>query len=342
MDEEQFQEYQQYIQNMMGTQNPDVFDSVSGFNSAVTGLRPTSVTIQQQRKAPVPDEAFQMISGRETQGLKAQREGVKAFEQLMQERAGAGDVTQTQQVLAGISDLFNNTQNLEKLNARKSTKAQDDLKYRLALQGMKKDLTGAETDFMKSQYQHEMSGEKVQAMRDIANKKAQPQKDEKLLTATETAQLADLKTQLGSVDSLYADWKTKVGGVGGTADYLGNILKSNIPNTELSKYNDNLKQKAQLIGKALEGGKLTDVDYTKYVKFLPQVGDTEERAQSRIENLREEFHSAYSNKIKTFGEAGYKTSGFSGVSEQAGTAPGSTKEQRRKQYEALLKKEKGE
>lgn len=181
--------------------------------------------------------------------------------------------------------------------------------------------------------QHEMDkqNDQQESNERIARERVNQEKKvtEKLLTATETSQLGDLKTQLGSVDALYKDWEDKVGGIdnsaiGGTVDYVQNKAGSMIPNTELSKYDDNLKQKAQLIGKALEGGKLTDVDYTKYVKFLPQDGDTKERAKERIKNLRSEFTNAYNDKIKAFGEAGYKTSGFTDITNRSGGSDSKT------------------
>lgn len=120
------------------------------------------------------------------------------------------------------------------------------------------------------------------------------------MTDSAKTQFADLKTQYNSIDDLYSDWESKI--LGNRITRAGSKISAAMPGTTEAQYDDKLKQKAQLIGKALEGGKLTDVDYQKYIKFLPTAGDTEEEARNKIESLKTEIKNAYNTKLTTFAE----------------------------------------
>jgi len=265
-------------------------------------------------KTAMSGELFAQLMQRQTQGLEAQRAGLGQFDEQLKQIQGAAP-SQGTQVLAALSDLvgggnaFAGTQNAAAVNRKQAMELQQNV------QKYKNDLTDKEIDLLKAQFQNQGEQEKMAMMEKLARLKLgnEKEKDAKTLTSSETEQLADLKNQIGSLENIYSDWATKVGPSHGVEDYIGGKAMGLLPNTDASQYKANLRQKAQLIGKALEGGKLTDVDYEKYIKFLPQIGDTEETAKGRVEELRKTMVSSYQNRVKTFGEAGYKVSGFSDI-----------------------------
>lgn len=315
-----------YYQKLFGM--PTAVDpwSPEGIQAAASQLQPTAITIQQQKKTLIPDETFKKLQERQLESFRQQAQGIKDYEKSLKERAGKQEINPLLAVASGLSDMFAGTNNIDSLTQQKLM-AQKQLEADQArLQGMRKDLTNADIDMLKEQYQHQSDAEKMAAQMKLAGMKmaSDKEKEAKTLTASETEQLADIKDQLGSLDNIYSDWKTKIGGTTGVADYLSNKAAGLIPNSETSEYKANLKQKAQLIGKALEGGKLTDVDYEKYINFLPQPGDTDEMAKSRVKNLQEALKTKYNQRIQTFGEAGYKVGNFSSV-ENAATPKKQTK-----------------
>lgn len=169
------------------------------------------------------------------------------------------------------------------------------------------DLTDKDLEMLKLQLQN--AQQKEQFKYGLA-KESLKAGDMKNLPASAAEQLGELKTQFSAAEDLYKDWSSKVGGVSSIGGYIQLRGGQYVPNTDLASYRDNLRQKAQMIGKALEGGKLTDVDYEKYIHFLPQAGDTTERAQQRIKLLMEEIAKKRANLLESYGQAGYSTGGF--------------------------------
>lgn len=131
----------------------------------------------------------------------------------------------------------------------------------------------------------------------------------KTLTTSALDQLSDLKVQYSSADQLLNDWEKNVGkqrqGGGGLKDLGTSMISQYDPFSPEAQYKDTMKLKAQIIGKALEGGKLTDVDYEKYLKFIPGPGDTKERAAAKIKSLKNEMATKYNVNYDTYSQAGY-------------------------------------
>ncbi len=293
-------------------EEPDPF-STEGIMAASRRMQmPAQISIQQQRKTPISDEMYKKLTERQLESFKQQDQGLKAFEAGMQ---SPQEVSPLLAISSGLSDMFAGTNRLEGLTKQKSLQEQQAKQDQLRLQDMKKDLTKAEIDMLKSQYQNQTEEDQFKSKMAFAREKMaiDKQGSSKMLTASETEQLADLKDQMGSLDNIYKDWEDKVGATEGVSGYLGKKISGYTPNTDVSNYKTNLEQKAQLIGKALEGGKLTDVDFEKYIDFLPQPGDTEERARSRVKNLKDALEKKYAQRVTTFGEAGYRMGGFTPI-----------------------------
>jgi hypothetical protein len=79
-----------------------------------------------------------------------------------------------------------------------------------------------------------------------------------------------------------------------------------------STINAALKQRAQIIGKYLEGGKMTDSDIVRYQQSLPQFGDSPEVAQNKIQGLQRLVAQKQEAEKRALGEAGYDVAGLSG------------------------------
>lgn len=322
-----------YIQPIEEQQEPAANPLAEIINQAAASKLPMKVSVTQQEKTSERspsklDMLQEEFTKKQMEGLENQKRGVSSLEQQYQDMQGGGP-SKLALILAGLSDTVANTKNLPTLLQSQQAQKQQMLQFAQKLQDAKNDVSGQELGIYKARLNAEMDKQKMEqdeilkkyvisAQQAMNREKLNAKGDDlKTLTAAETEQLADIKDQLGSIDNIYADWKDKLGGVrpgvAGAADYVMNTAAGYLPNTETAAYKDNLKQKAQLIGKALEGGKLTDVDYTKYIQFLPQPGDTEDRARQRIENLRNALIKKYQQRVSTFGEAGYKTKGFTGI-----------------------------
>lgn len=110
----------------------------------------------------------------------------------------------------------------------------------------------------------------------------------------------DSATQL--VDDLDTAWEANTGTFSGVTQFL--------PNTDAGKYNDQAKIAAQTIGSILEGGKLTDNDYDKYLKMLPTPGDSKATKANKIAILKRQIELKKQGSIAGLTSAGYNTSGF--------------------------------
>jgi hypothetical protein len=68
-----------------------------------------------------------------------------------------------------------------------------------------------------------------------------------------------------------------------------------------------MQQRAQVIGKYLEGGKLTDGDIERYKKQLPQLSDAPEVAQAKVDSLRRLLSQKQNQELEALQSAGYNT-----------------------------------
>lgn len=74
-----------------------------------------------------------------------------------------------------------------------------------------------------------------------------------------------------------------------------------------------IKKAAQVIGKSLEGGKLTDQDYAKYTKMLPNQSDLPDVAVAKLDQLERLVGTQNNSDLDAFGKAGLNVSKFSQV-----------------------------
>lgn len=79
-------------------------------------------------------------------------------------------------------------------------------------------------------------------------------------------------------------------------------------NTKLA--NQQLWTAAQIVGKFLEGGKLAEWDIARYKSMLPDVGDTPEVAQWKLDNVKKLLVDNYNWQLDTYARWQYDVSNF--------------------------------
>jgi hypothetical protein len=140
----------------------------------------------------------------------------------------------------------------------------------------------------------------------------------KIVTATQVAKNADGKIvgsqaakDIGELDAaddlikdLWADWEKNA-----SQPFSG--IESLMPwSKSVDKYEASRKQKAQMIGGIMEGGKLTDMDYERYLNMMPTPWDTKKQAKNKIKELADTLRLKRKGVISGLSSAGYNTSGF--------------------------------
>jgi len=83
-----------------------------------------------------------------------------------------------------------------------------------------------------------------------------------------------------------------------------------VPGTDAAEYDDDRRAAAQTIGTILEGGKLTDPDFEKYMQLLPSPSDSDERAANKINTLSKMIKDKKDSVIAGMRSSGYDAEGF--------------------------------
>lgn len=124
----------------------------------------------------------------------------------------------------------------------------------------------------------------------------------KVIPVETVTKIADLNTAENLAKKLLATWKKKSGTVGGVTQWL--------PGSEATEYQDERQNATQLIGYALEGGKLAEADFPRYYSMMPAPGDSLDRASAKISTLVAAIRAKRENQQKFLGSTGYDTSGL--------------------------------
>ena len=169
------------------------------------------ITIQQQKKQLLPDSVYEQLKKRQLDSFKEQKQGIQDFESGLQ---APQEINPLLAVTSGLSDMFAGTNRLEGLSRQKAIQegqAKEDQRY---LQAMKKDLTKAEIDMLKSQFQHEQDTEKLGMTMKLAREKMAAESGQKLLPGQESADRAFGKE--------YQEWNAQ-GGYAGVEKQLSQL-----------------------------------------------------------------------------------------------------------------------
>lgn len=150
---------------------------------------------------------------------------------------------------------------------------------------------------------HHKALEALQRMEALRRQKEESDKA-KSIPAGEVVKLAELKGASGALDDLYSSFEGDVAkGFGSSLTGLTQF----VPGTDASKYTDKQKAAAQTIGTILEGGKLTDPDFQKYMALVPDASDSKARAKAKRDTLQQMIARKQSSALTGLQQAGYDT-----------------------------------
>jgi hypothetical protein len=132
----------------------------------------------------------------------------------------------------------------------------------------------------------------------------------KIIPASEAAQFggtsASFKALQDSAD-LYENNADLAGPMQGKLSGIAGKLEWGDTGKRAKAFDAQLKMNAQVIGKALEGGKLTDQDILRYRDMLPNLGDSKDAAQAKIQILQNMLFQKQQADLAALEGAGYNT-----------------------------------
>jgi hypothetical protein len=139
------------------------------------------------------------------------------------------------------------------------------------------------------------------------------------------------KTEKEKVKGLASEQSDKMAGFQSSRAMLGDLRKAIEVNEDafgpvsgrLASWNPYNKQgqqlgalfgkASQILGKALEGGKLTDQDRIYYMGLLPKQSDTKQVALDKVDQLERMLADQENSSINTYAKAGLNVSNFKNV-----------------------------
>lgn len=164
---------------------------------------------------------------------------------------------------------------------------------------------------------------RLDAKEERATKKADAELAQKAkgkpLTAQATTQVGELDAAEKLINDLESDYKKSASG-------YGSGLTSALPwSTDAGNFDQTRRQKAQVIGGILEGGKLTDPDFERYYDMMPSPWDTDEQAANKLSELKQTLKAKRETIVETLGKAGFDNSGLTGTTGTPSETPKSNK-----------------
>lgn len=148
----------------------------------------------------------------------------------------------------------------------------------------------------------------AEAMKNRAEGMALMGKDNgKALAAEQADKMAGHESAMGLIGDLRQAMNANKESMG---PVMGRLASMNPYDTRGQALQGLVKKAAQAIGKSLEGGKLTDADYAKYTKMLPNQSDTLNVANAKIDQLERLVNTQKNAEITAYQKSGYDTSKF--------------------------------
>jgi len=115
----------------------------------------------------------------------------------------------------------------------------------------------------------------------------------KSLPASAAKELSDIKNSTEMLVRLSTSIDTYKDTMG---PLVGRLSQANVYNPTAQSFDAQMKIAAQVIGKSLEGGKLTDSDIERYRSMLPNITDTPKTAQGKLKNIQKTLNNIYKTK----------------------------------------------
>lgn len=135
----------------------------------------------------------------------------------------------------------------------------------------------------------------------LAEREAQSGGTGKILTSAKAAELGQFESAEGALDEI----KLKFDKLG-----PGAALTQFLPATDASRFETNRVATAQTIGTILEGGKLTDPDFEKYLNLMPEQSDSKNTALYKINTVKKMIELSKSGQLKSLQQAGFDVRKF--------------------------------
>lgn len=173
----------------------------------------------------------------------------------------------------------------------------------------------------KSEYEadtkKEAASAKALSKKSAEDAKRVAKKSGQQITAGEAAKIGKLDSANKLIDDLWSDYKTN-------ASHVGSGLLSKMPWGTAHDFDQTRRQKAQMIGGILEGGKLTDPDFDRYYSMMPSPWDTDQQAKNKIDELKQTLSLVKEGQVKALTDTGFDTSGIKDPQQE--TAPPTIRE----------------
>lgn len=150
------------LQKFLYGDQPNAF-SADGVVNAVGGLPLKGVQVQKSMSLPVDNE----LVAKQLQSYQEQAKGIKAFEDALNKKNASSNNPWVAAV-AGLSDIFNGTQQVPALMQQQAKKEEEGLKNQVLLQNMRNNLTDNELKFLREQDASKKDAQKLSLL--FANK----------------------------------------------------------------------------------------------------------------------------------------------------------------------------
>lgn len=149
-----------------------------------------------------------------------------------------------------------------------------------------------------------------------SQKELNTEKAGKILPAVQTAEMGSAESSvaaLNDVSDLFKQNSSIVGPGQGLVSGIAGSLQAGDTGKRAAILNSQLQQRAQIIGKYLESGKLAEGDIKRYLKMLPNLRDAPEVAQGKINSLNRLIAQKQQADLSNFSNAGYDTSNIRNI-----------------------------
>jgi hypothetical protein len=142
----------------------------------------------------------------------------------------------------------------------------------------------------------------------LADERKAPKVDEgKQLTSEQVNKIAGIESSRSQLGKILEEVDLKAEFMGPVA---GRVSAMTPYATEAKAFDARMKLAAQKIGVALEGGKLTDEDISRYRQMLPNIQDTPEVAKEKIKIVSDLLDTEQSVALETLKQSGYNVGRF--------------------------------
>jgi hypothetical protein len=129
--------------------------------------------------------------------------------------------------------------------------------------------------------------------------------------ASEGGAIGEVGAAATALDELYA--AHRAGGFGGMLSKAGAVMTDKLGlNNQTAQYQDQMKATAQVVGRILEEGKMTDADLPRYLSMMPQPGDDDARASKKVAFINHLLALKRDGKVEALAALGFNVKGVQG------------------------------